>query len=419
MSSQDTNFRYSRLALIEEIYMIPETKVTIAIPTYNRANLLKTSLKSVLAQDYPDFSVVVIDNASSDDTEAVVRSFADSRVTYVRNETNIGLFRNWNRAIELNSSPYLSIVQDDDELLPGFIHESVLALDNHPNAALSVAGIRAIDINGAKVLLPDDVPPEGLMAGLEYLHGIVAGRNWPIHPTAVMMRSSALAEVGPFDTPHSKFGIDFNLYFRLAARFEIIFIPRELALIRYHEAQDTQLHITPGGTAPLAVIAERTDAIAYLLQSVRAEDASYRQWLAERLLHLNMRRSEMTAELIPTLNLSWAERLQIATEEIATLIPPGESFILVDENQWGCEVLPGFHILPFLERDGQYWGSPPDDETAIRELERMRQSGANFMVIGWPAFWWFDYYSELRDYLSKKFRCVRSNSRIMVFDLRH
>lgn len=191
--------------------MTPETKVTLAIPTYNRAKLLKISLKSVLVQDYPDFRVIVIDNASPDDTEAVVRSFADSRVTYVRNETNIGLFRNWNRAIELNSSPYLSIVQDDDELLPGFIHESVLALDNHPSAALSVAGIRAIDINGAQVLRPDEVPPEGVMAGLEYLHRTVAGRNWPINVTTVMMRSSALAEVGPFDTPHSKFGIDFNL----------------------------------------------------------------------------------------------------------------------------------------------------------------------------------------------------------------
>ena len=398
--------------------MTPE-KVTIAIPTYNRAVLLKTSLKSLLAQNYPDFSVIVIDNGSSDNTEAVVGSFADSRVTYVRNETNIGLFRNWNRAIQLNSSLYLSILQDDDELLPGFIQESVLALDKHPHAAFSVGGIRGIDINGARVLLPDDVAPEGAMAGLEYLHGIVAGRNWPIHPTAVMMRSSALAEVGPFDTPHSKFSIDFNLYFRMAARFEIVFIPKELALIRYHQEQDTQLRIAPGGTAPLAVIAERTDVIAYLLQSARAENSSYRQWLAERLLHLSMRRSELTSELVPDLNLSWAERLQIAKQEIATLIPAGESFILVEENQWGCEVLPSHHTLPFIERDGQYLGAPPDDKTAIGELERMRQAGASFMVIGWPAFWYLDYYSELRDYLSSKFRCVLNNSRIIVFDLRY
>lgn len=67
-----------------------EAKVTIAIPTYNRARLLKVCLESVLAQDHPDFGVVVLDNASSDDTQTVVRSFADRdrRVTYIRNETS-------------------------------------------------------------------------------------------------------------------------------------------------------------------------------------------------------------------------------------------------------------------------------------------------------------------------------------------
>lgn len=71
--------------MIAEIHMTPETKITVAIPMYNRAALLKTSLKSLLAQNYPDFSVIVIDNGSSDNTEAVVGSFADSRVTYGRN----------------------------------------------------------------------------------------------------------------------------------------------------------------------------------------------------------------------------------------------------------------------------------------------------------------------------------------------
>ena len=165
-------------------------------------------------------------------------------------------------------------------------------------------------------------------------------------------------------------------------------------------------------------MAELTDAIAYLLQSPRAEDASYRQWLAERLLHINMRRSDFTSQLLPELNLSWSERLQIAIQEIAAVIPVGKRFILSDENQWGSEILPELHSLPFLEHDGQYWGAPPDDQTAIRELERMRQAGASFMVIGWPAFWWIDYYSRLRNYLSLNFRCVLHNSRLVVFDLR-
>ena len=399
--------------------MTPESKVTIAIPTYNRSELLKASLEGVLAQDYADFQVIVLDNASTDDTEAVVRSFADSRITYARSETNIGAFRNWNRAIEINSSPYLSILSDDDVLLPGFIRESVLALDNHPHAAFSAAQVDFIDINGGPLYVTDtelsDKLPEGLINGLEFIHQIVDGRKWILRTSAVMFRASALAVVGPFDIPHSKYMNDLNLYLRMAAQFDIVFIAK-LAQIRFHVGQDSQVSFH-GGTGPLAVMAEYTDGIAYLLHSPRAEDTSYRQWLAERLLHINMRRSEFTSQLLPELNLSWSERLQIAIQEIAAVIPAGKRFILVNDNQWGSEMLPEFHSLPFLEHDGQYWGAPPDDQTAIRELERMRQAGASFMVIGWPAFWWIDYYSKLRNYLSSNFRCVLQNSRLIVFDL--
>lgn len=401
--------------------MTPETKVTIAIPTYNRSALLKASLQSALAQDYPDFQVLVLDNASDDDTEAVVRSFRDSRITYVRNETNIGLFPNWKRAVEINSSPYLSTLSDDDILLPNFIRESVLALDNHPHAGLSVGQAGFIDPNGVPLHVTgtefSDNFPEGLIDGLEFIHQIADGRKWILRCSAVMFRACALAAVGAFDIPHSKFLIDLNLYLRMAVQFDLFFIAKELAQVRFHVEQDSQVTFSPEGTGPLAVMAERTDAIAYLLQSRRAEDASYRQWLAERLLHINMRRSDFTSQLLPELNLSWSERLQIAIQEIAAVIPAGKRFILVDENQWGSEILPEFHSLPFLEHDGQYWGAPPDDQTAIRELERMRQAGASFMVIGWPAFWWIDYYSRLRNYLSSNFRCVLHNSRLVVFDL--
>ncbi len=402
--------------------MKPETKVTIAIPTYNRSNLLKTSLQSALAQDYLDYQVLVLDNASDDDTEAVVRSFADSRIVYVRNEVNIGIFGNWQRSIELNTSPYLSILSDDDVLLPNFIRESVLALDNHPHAGMSAAQAEFIDTNGILLQVTgtefSDNLPQGLIDGLEFIHQIVDGRKWILRTSAVMFRASALRTVGGFDITHSKYLLDLNLYLRMAVQFDFFFIAKELAQVRFHVEQDSQVSFhSLSGTGALAVMAERTDAIAFLLHSPRAEDASYRQWLAERLLYINMRRSELTSELIPKLNLTWSERLQIAMREIASVIPAGKRLILVDENQWGCEMLPKFDALPFLEHEGQYWGAPLDDEMAIQELERMRQAGASFMVIGWPAFWWLDYYSGLRNYLRSNFRRILDNSRLIVFDL--
>ncbi len=399
---------------------VSNRKVTIGIPTCNRSQFLKVCLKSVLSQDYPDFQVVVLDNASADDTEAVVQSFGDSHLTYIRNEMNIGLFGNWNRVLEMNRSPYVTILPDDDVMLPGFISESVKALDMHQSAAFSAGLARYIDANGVPLHVQNagDMP-DGVIAGLEYLHRIVAGPVWVAHPATVLMRSSALAAVGPFGAPHSKQLLDLNLYIRLASKFDMVFIRRELARVRLHAGQgkERELHAIEG-TQPLAMIAEHTDAVAQLLRSDRARDTSYREWLAERLLSLNRSRGDLTRLLVPSLNLNWREQQQIDAQKIAGVIPPGDTFILVDENIRMCELVAGRRAFPFLERDGVYWGNPLDDETAIQELERMRQNGASFMVFGWPAFWWFDYYSQFYKYLRSRFPCVLESERLVVLDLR-
>jgi hypothetical protein len=108
----------------------------------------------------------------------------------------------------------------------------------------------------------------------------------------------------------------------------------------------------------------------------------------------------------------------MAKHDLNGLIPIGDRFILVDESQWGSNFLEARQAIPFVERDGMYWGRPADDEMAIRELERLRGSGPSFMVFAWPTFWWLDYYVGLHDYLSSKFRCALTNSRVVAFDLR-
>src|SRR5262249_16868824 len=105
--------------------------------------------------------------------------------------------------------------------------------------------------------------------------------------------------------------------------------------------------------------------------------------------------------------------------QIVARIPPGETFILVDQDQYGAgDVIQGRRRMHFPEQKGQYAGLPLDDATAIRELERLRQSGANFMVFAWPARWWLEYYTGLHRHLHAEGRCVLANDRLMIFDLR-
>jgi len=117
-------------------------------------------------------------------------------------------------------------------------------------------------------------------------------------------------------------------------------------------------------------------------------------------------------------NWQWEYRLRLAKEDIANVIPPGQAFLLVDDGVFGGEIAAGRQAVPFLERDGGYWGRPSNGDSAIRELERSRELGRAFIVFTWPAFWWLDSYPELHRHLVSDFRCVLRNDRLLVFDLR-
>jgi SAM-dependent methyltransferase len=110
-------------------------------------------------------------------------------------------------------------------------------------------------------------------------------------------------------------------------------------------------------------------------------------------------------------------RLQLTAQDLANLIPKGNRFILVDQEELRELMALGNQAVPFLEYNGQYWGPPPDSITAIQELVRLRQSGLNFIVFLWPAFWWLDYYEAFRQHLVSNFRCVQENDRLVAFNL--
>jgi SAM-dependent methyltransferase len=116
--------------------------------------------------------------------------------------------------------------------------------------------------------------------------------------------------------------------------------------------------------------------------------------------------------------VQWIDRLYLAAHDIAATVPAEDAFILVDDDHFGGLVTSGRRTIPFLEREGRYGGPPPDDETAIREVERLRQSGANFIVFGWPAFWWLDCYKGFNQYLRSLFHCTLENERLVAFDMR-
>jgi len=110
-------------------------------------------------------------------------------------------------------------------------------------------------------------------------------------------------------------------------------------------------------------------------------------------------------------------RLRQTRNALITLIPVQTPFILVDEEQIRSE-LPHINAIPFIEKNGQYWGAPENDEAAIQELKRLRKRGAKFIAFTWPAFWWLEHYSGFHRYLRSEFRCTQKDDCLILFDLR-
>lgn len=112
--------------------------VSVGIPVYNRAHLLKQAIESVRAQDYAHLEIVISDNASTDETEAVCRDYAqrDARICYIRQEANRGPRENFIEVYLQSTGEYFMWLGDDDWIDPNYISRCVATLQDNPDCSL-------------------------------------------------------------------------------------------------------------------------------------------------------------------------------------------------------------------------------------------------------------------------------------------
>jgi glycosyltransferase involved in cell wall biosynthesis len=107
---------------------------------FNGGVFLPETLACLVAQDFHDFELIISDNASTDDTEAICRDYAarDPRIRYMRNSTNLGAAANYNRLVELARAPYFKWAAYDDLLAPSYVRRCVELLDSSPPSVVLV-----------------------------------------------------------------------------------------------------------------------------------------------------------------------------------------------------------------------------------------------------------------------------------------
>ncbi len=232
-------------------------QVSVVVPNYNYARYLAGRLNSLFAQTYPVAEVVVLDDASTDDSAAVVRDAAAAvgrSVRWVPSGSNSGsVFKQWQRAADLARSEWLWIAEADDQADPEFLAALCRVLADAPDAILAFSDSRAVDAGGV-ALWPDHqgyyarsgasmLGQNGVFPAGAFLRECLSTRNLILNASAVVWRRTALQQaLRRCDADLAGFAMagDWRIYAEaLSAGGTVAYVARPLNTHRRHAASVT------------------------------------------------------------------------------------------------------------------------------------------------------------------------------------
>ncbi|WP_159783163.1 glycosyltransferase [Sodalinema gerasimenkoae] len=199
-------------------------QISVILPVYNGVSTITDTINSVLGQTFQEFELIVIDDGSTDDTVSVIETIKDDRLRIHQFE-NAGQGESRNRGAALAQGEYLSFIDADDLWTPDKLESQWQALQTHPQAAVAYSWTDHIDENnqffraGPHLTFSGDVYKKLIISDF-----VGSGSN-------VLIRKAAFDEVGGF-APHLTPAEDWDLWVRLAARYEFVVVPQVHILYR-------------------------------------------------------------------------------------------------------------------------------------------------------------------------------------------
>jgi glycosyltransferase involved in cell wall biosynthesis len=171
-----------------------------------------------MEQEFQDWDLVIVDDASQDNTVALVEQYCqrDSRLQLVVNEQNLGLTRNWNRCLELATGPLVQIMQSDDLVDPDYLGLAATVFSENPGLGLVASSCRYIDADDQVIHPGHPRPPRLYEAGDDAVTALVTG-GWP-HVSSIVFRRECYERLGGVNE-RIWHGPDGEFFTRLASRY--------------------------------------------------------------------------------------------------------------------------------------------------------------------------------------------------------
>jgi glycosyltransferase involved in cell wall biosynthesis len=198
------------------------------MPVYNDAPYIAEAMESILAQDGPDLEFVIVDDAGTDGSSAILRSFSDNRITLICQNVNRGLAASLNDGLRYCRGKYIARQDGDDVSEPGRFRKQVAYLDRNAGIAYVGTGVVVIDEKGklGKTHLYPESPNE--------IRECFKRWKNPLPHSTLMFRREALASVNGYDELIMK-GEDYDLHLRMLARFDAASMQEALVRLRMRE----------------------------------------------------------------------------------------------------------------------------------------------------------------------------------------
>lgn len=201
--------------------------VSVIMATYNGAPFVGDTIETLLAQSFTDFELIVVDDASTDNTADIVRSYNDPRIRLLASTVNCGPVRARNQGVAIARGRYIAAMDQDDLCLPDRFARQVAYLDAHPGTVL----LGTASHNMIAGRLVRDRLPRPTTANLIYWRLHVLN---PLIWSSVMIRAAAISQLAEFSRQDRLFAEDYDLYHRLAPLGDIARLDDVLLIYRKH-----------------------------------------------------------------------------------------------------------------------------------------------------------------------------------------
>jgi glycosyltransferase involved in cell wall biosynthesis len=377
--------------------MSKSPRCAIVINNFNYARFLDKAIESALGQTWPNTEVIVVDDGSTDESREVVERYKNDVIPVFK--PNGGQGSTYNAGWAVSHSELVCFLDADDTLFPGAMEAAVELFDD-PQVVKVQWPLHVVDSQGDwhGALSTHVTPPEGDLRDRVAVDGPLYDFHYT---TGCAYRTDFLNQVFPMPEAEYRNGGDVYLITLAPVYGRIRNSTQALGTYRVHGQNNYR--------------ERRLDEHRIRNYMQRFEDNS-------RALAAHLARQNIPADVgqwkRSNFNYIWLERLLLAKQDIAALVSPGETYLLVNDDEWGDpQPVEERCAVPLPEREGVYWGPPADDAAAIEEVERLRGQGARYVVFWWTCFWWLEHYVHLTRYLQSRFTRSLDNERLIAFDL--